>query len=263
MTMASNPLLALPAASLVKLRFALSEGALAYGVSDSSLRKAVPELSPDCTAHLVNLANNGWSAAQLAELVGSIGDAREMRIRETHLLDLVISGPEHQSIPTRDTAAVFRELIQGARQEIILASYAIYNGKELFLPLAERMGECADFKARLYLDIPRNRNDTTLADQLVAAYRQDFISKQWPSGPLPKLFHHKPSLESDWKLRASMHAKVIVVDRERAFVSSANFTKAAQTKNIEFGVVIDSPGLASRIADYFEGLRENGVFVEF
>lgn len=261
--MASNPLLTLPAATLDKLRFALAEGTLAYGINGSSLNKAVPDLSAACTFHLVNLANSGWSAAQLAELVESIGAAREMRTRETHLLDLVISGPEHPSIPTRDTAAVFRELIQGARLELMLASYAIYNGKDLFPPLAERMRECPDFKTTLYLDIPRGRNDTTLSDQLIATYRQDFVTKQWPSGPLPKLFYHKPSLETDWKLRASMHAKVIIADRERVFVSSANLTKAAHVKNIEVGTIIDSPDLAARLADYFEGLRNSGVFAEF
>jgi cardiolipin synthase len=261
--MESNPLLALPVAALDRLRFALAEGTLSYGISEGSLKKAVPELPATCASHLVNLAGNGWSAAQLGDLVQAISEARDMRIRETHLFDLVISGPEHQSVPTRDTAAVYRELVQGARREVILASFAIYNGKEIFLPLVERMEKCPDLRITLYLDIPRSRNDTTLPEQLVAAYRQDFVTKQWPSGALPKLFYHKPSLEADWKLRASMHAKVIVADRERAFVSSANLTKAAHSKNIEVGTLIESPNLASRLADYFEGLRDNGLFLEF
>lgn len=261
--MASNPLLALPVAALDRLRFALAEGTLTYGINESSLKKAVPELPADCVSHLVSLSGHGWSAAQMGELVEAIGQAREMRARETHLLDLVISGPEHSSVPTRDTAAVYRELVQGARQEIILASFAIYNGKEIFLPLVQRMQDCPNLKITLYLDIPRNRNDTTLSDQLVAAYRHDFVTRQWPSGQLPRLFHYKPSLESDWKLRASMHAKVIIADRERAFVSSANLTKAAHSKNIEVGTLIESPGLASRLADYFEGLRDTGLFLEF
>jgi phosphatidylserine/phosphatidylglycerophosphate/cardiolipin synthase-like enzyme len=67
----------------------------------------------------------------------------------------------------------------------------------------------------------------------------------------------------DWKLRSSMHAKVIVADRERVFVSSANLTKAAHSKNIEVGTLIESPALASRLVDYFEGLRANRVFAEF
>jgi phosphatidylserine/phosphatidylglycerophosphate/cardiolipin synthase-like enzyme len=261
--MASNPLLVLPAAALDKLRRVLSDGALSYGINESSLKKALPELSPECISYVTGLVSDGWKSGQLADLVEAIREAREIRIRESHLLDLVISGPEHQSVPTRDTSAVYRELVQSARQEIILASFAIYNGKEIFQPLVERMRECPELKTILYLDIPRSRNDTTLPDQLIASYRQDFVSKQWPSGPLPKLFYHKPSLEVDWRLRASMHAKVIITDRERAFVSSANLTRAAQSKNIEVGTVIESPSLASRLADYFEGLEKSGLFVAF
>jgi phosphatidylserine/phosphatidylglycerophosphate/cardiolipin synthase-like enzyme len=261
--MASNPLLALPDAALEKLRLTLAEGALLYGISGVSFNKAVPELPAACVSYLVNLAASGWNAPQLAELVESIRHARDSRTRETHLFDLVISGPEHPSVPTRDTAAVYRELVQGARREIILASFAIYNGKEIFQPLVDQRALYTDLNITFYLDIPRNRNDSTLSDQLIAAYRQDFLAKQWPSGPLPKLFYHRPSLEADWKLRASMHAKVIIADRERAFVSSANLTKAAQSKNIEVGTLIESTGLASRLADYFDGLTDTGVFAAF
>lgn len=261
--MASNPLLALPAAALDKLRQALAGGALSHGISESSLLKAVPGLPADCVGHLVELAATQWTPAQLGELVTAIKEARETRTREAHLFDLVISGPEHQAVPTRDTAAVYREVIQSASREILLASFAIYNGKEIFQPLVERMKEFPDLQISLYLDIPRTRNDTTLSEQLVAGYRQDFATRQWPGGPLPRLYYHRPSLDTDWKLRSSMHAKVIVADRERAFVSSANLTKAAHSKNIEVGTLIESPALASRLVDYFEGLRANRVFAEF
>ena len=261
--MASNPLLLLPVAALGRLRVALSDGGSSYCINGTTLKKALPDLPAACVAHLINLASAGWSAGQLSELVEAIREARETRIRDTHLLDLVISGPEHPLIPTRDTSAVYRELVRGARREVILASFAIYNGKEIFAPLVDRMRECPDLKAILYLDIPRIRNDTTLPDQLIATYRQDFVTKQWPSGPLPRLLYHKPSLDADWKLRASMHAKVVIADRERAFVSSANLTKAAQSKNIEVGTLIESTGLASRLADYFEGLEKLGRFAAF
>ncbi len=58
--------------------------------------------------------------------------------------------------------------------------------------------------------------------------------------------------------RASLHAKCIVVDRELAFVSSANFTEAAQLKNIEVGLLIRSRPLAAKLADHFEALAEAG-----
>ena len=56
-----------------------------------------------------------------------------------------------------------------------------------------------------------------------------------------------------------MHAKCLVVDRRTAFVTSANFTEAAQTRNIEAGMVVRSESFAARIANYFEGLYEAGL----
>src|SRR5690242_6053164 len=54
--------------------------------------------------------------------------------------------------------------------------------------------------------------------------------------------------------RASLHAKCVVVDEEQAFVSSANFTEAGQTKNIEVGVHLVSRQFAERVVQHFESL---------
>ena len=51
----------------------------------------------------------------------------------------------------------------------------------------------------------------------------------------------------------------MVVDSERALVSSANFTEAAQTKNIEVGVYMRSPPFARRLAEHFEALAASQV----
>lgn len=44
--------------------------------------------------------------------------------------------------------------------------------------------------------------------------------------------------------RSSLHAKCVVVNAEQVFVSSANFTKVGQERNIEVGLKIQSPQLA-------------------
>jgi phosphatidylserine/phosphatidylglycerophosphate/cardiolipin synthase-like enzyme len=48
------------------------------------------------------------------------------------------------------------------------------------------------------------------------------------------------------------------VDRSRALVTSANFTDAAQRKNVEVGVDLRYPPAAARLADYFLGLCSAG-----
>jgi phosphatidylserine/phosphatidylglycerophosphate/cardiolipin synthase-like enzyme len=55
-----------------------------------------------------------------------------------------------------------------------------------------------------------------------------------------------------------LHAKCVVVDERWAFVTSANFTEAAQERNIEAGVLLDHPKLAEALVARFQALREGG-----
>jgi len=58
----------------------------------------------------------------------------------------------------------------------------------------------------------------------------------------------------------SLHAKCIVVDAEHVFVSSANFTEAAQERNIEVGLLIQSRALGERVRRFFDALVDSGYF---
>ncbi|WP_414712591.1 phospholipase D-like domain-containing protein [Sphingobium sp.] len=49
-----------------------------------------------------------------------------------------------------------------------------------------------------------------------------------------------------------MHAKTFTVDRERLFIGSFNFDPRSVRLNTELGFIIESPTLASEVADAFE-----------
>jgi phosphatidylserine/phosphatidylglycerophosphate/cardiolipin synthase-like enzyme len=51
------------------------------------------------------------------------------------------------------------------------------------------------------------------------------------------------------------------VDRRVAFVTSANFTEAAQTRNIEAGALVRDDGFARRLAEHFEALADVRVLL--
>jgi phosphatidylserine/phosphatidylglycerophosphate/cardiolipin synthase-like enzyme len=59
--------------------------------------------------------------------------------------------------------------------------------------------------------------------------------------------------------RAVLHAKCVVVDRARAFVTSANLTEAAQYRNIECGVLVNDDVFSATLAGQFEGMRARGI----
>jgi phosphatidylserine/phosphatidylglycerophosphate/cardiolipin synthase-like enzyme len=73
------------------------------------------------------------------------------------------------------------------------------------------------------------------------------------------VFYDPRSLARDAAQRSSLHAKCVVIDRRVAFVSSANFTEAAQVRNIEVGALIESSHFAGRLVEHFEGLADAGL----
>jgi phosphatidylserine/phosphatidylglycerophosphate/cardiolipin synthase-like enzyme len=80
--------------------------------------------------------------------------------------------------------------------------------------------------------------------------------------PLPDVYYDPRSLDVDLERRACLHAKCVVVDRQHVFVSSANFTEAAQERNIEVGVLVRSPRLAEQLTNHFDSLLAAGFLRE-
>ncbi len=74
------------------------------------------------------------------------------------------------------------------------------------------------------------------------------------------MFYDPRSLDLEADKRACLHAKCVVVDGEAVFISSANFTEAAQERNIEMGLLVRSRWLAERVTRHFETLLHARLF---
>jgi phosphatidylserine/phosphatidylglycerophosphate/cardiolipin synthase-like enzyme len=121
--------------------------------------------------------------------------------------------------------------------------------------LADRMLEVPSLSVRLFLDIQRPHGDSTTSPELIRRFAARFRPSQWPKDrPMPDVYFDPRSLDPEVDKRACMHAKTVVVDSRYVFVSSANFTEAAQRRNIEVGVAFDSPPLAHHLSSFFDVL---------
>jgi phosphatidylserine/phosphatidylglycerophosphate/cardiolipin synthase-like enzyme len=58
---------------------------------------------------------------------------------------------------------------------------------------------------------------------------------------------------------ASLHAKCVVVDDERALITPANFTDRGQTRNIEAGLLVDGAAFAGELAGQWRHLVSEGL----
>jgi len=203
----------------------------------------------------------GMTPFHIALLVDTLAEAKATTREPSELIDLVLSGPDVPGIPTADTTGVMRSLIEEATSEVLLIGYAVHQGKRLFERLGAKMDERPELRACLYLDIARKQTDTSLSQEIVRRFAKDFKENHWPGKRLPELFYDPRSLSESRNKRSSLHAKCVVVDRRVALITSANFTEAAQERNIEAGVIVRYPLFVERLAGYFDGLKASGQLV--
>ncbi|HUA81860.1 MAG TPA: phospholipase D family protein [Dyella sp.] len=61
----------------------------------------------------------------------------------------------------------------------------------------------------------------------------------------------QPTTSAGKSSGVSLHAKTIVVDEREVFIGSLNMDQRSKLLNTEMGVIVDSPGLARAIGDFF------------
>lgn len=208
---------------------------------------------------LQSRVDRGYRAGQLADLLELLAEDRAQPGFSRDSVDLVWTGPEAGGVANRDTGVVVRELFYSATQSVMIAGYAVYQGQQIFLPLAQRMEELPHLRVRMYLDVRRPDGDTSSEAEIVRRFVARFKERDWPGNRLPEIYYDPRSTELDPFRRACLHAKCVVVDEAVAFVSSANFTEAAQLRNIEVGLLVRSPSLARHLVQRFEIMTANNI----
>lgn len=246
-------------AALRHLAAALKSGSLSIGISPTALSLLLGAEDPSLWHSFNSLREDGFLPSQIAVLCETILRARHRSDDLGKEIELIVSGPDTPGTPTGDTAATMHALISEAVEEVIVVGYAVHQGRRLFAPIAERMRAIPSLRVIFCLNIARSWGDTTRSEMLAARFRTDFVKKHWPWQEIPHLRYDPRALELAPAKRASLHAKVLLVDRSVAFVSSANFTEAGQERNIEVGLTVRHPSFAQRIGCYFDELYALGI----
>ena len=102
--------------------------------------------------------------------------------------------------------------------------------------------------ATRFLDIPSDAASAATADVVATRFIDRFFHDVWTFGvPKPDVYYDPRTVVRGppW---VSLHAKCVVVDDERAFITSANFTDRGQTRNIEAGVLVDDRAFSGELA---------------
>ncbi len=164
------------------------------------------------------------------------------KYRVTEKVELVITAPNSFKLKALKTSVVIQELINGAQKSITLTGYSI---SDYFCDLLDVLVEKS--RKGIYINL----------------YVNDFNSK---IEQLDKLGIYKGRYmniydynKGDDKM-AALHAKIIVVDGCKTFISSSNLSYHGLEGNVEMGVVIDSVRKAYNVEELFKQLRTQKVF---
>ncbi|MFL9458481.1 MULTISPECIES: DISARM system phospholipase D-like protein DrmC [Nostocales] len=170
----------------------------------------------------------------------------EQAAREELSVELVWTGPSLEGTRLRRTQQVLLQLIQDAKQELILVSFAVYKIPEIAKALVNAIERGISLK--IIAETPESGEGkipfgvgTTLGME-IARKAQLYI---WP--------RHKRLTDSEGRY-GSLHIKCVVCDRQHLFVSSANLTEYALTLNMEMGVLIHSEDLACQVVEHMNDL---------
>lgn len=174
-------------------------------------------------------------------------------------LDLVWTGPETKASIAKDTGLVVQRLFESAQRSVIVGGYT-FDRAEILRPLHQVMMS-RGVSATFFVDID-GATQPENAEKFATAGIDKFFRNVWTFGlPKPDVFYDpRTAIRGDipgfeW---ATLHAKCIVVDDERAFITSANFTDRGQTRNIEAGVLIEDKVFSEELAGHWRQLVSEG-----
>jgi phosphatidylserine/phosphatidylglycerophosphate/cardiolipin synthase-like enzyme len=247
-------------ANLVALGEALSHGRLSPPFTGVSLRRLIsPPLVDGLASELQQLVGEGMRAAHIGWMLLQLAEEREAVQDTADRIELVWTGPEVGPVASRDTAVVVRELFNRAKHSVLVAGFAVYKGRKVFDRLAANMAHNPDLKARMFLNVTRSHDDTRTEAEIVEEFRHRFIANHWTDVRIPDLYYDPRALSVEATPKAVLHAKCIVIDERWSFVTSANFTEAAQERNIEVGLLVEDTSLAKALTLQFTGLVRAGA----
>lgn len=168
-------------------------------------------------------------------------------------VDLLWTGPATSNMPMRRSDQGLYELINSAKDEILIVSFAVYRVPTIIESLQEASQR--GVMVRFILELAAasgNKITFDIADELKTSLPKAILL-YWPLA----------KRERDERARyGTLHAKCAITDRSVAFISSANLTEYAMELNMELGVLIQGGGLPKRIASHFDELIARRVLVE-
>lgn len=226
---------------------------------EAALRGAMRALQPDNRSLLLQFAA-AWER-QTPDLTGEqVALALEAAARQEQAIagraavELVWTGPTAPSAGLRSTEQVLLELISTAKESIYLATFAAYKVPSLVAAL-----QAAAARGVRIVFVIEDKDESAGKVSLNAF---PALSGMVSGSAKAYVWPLEQRSRNEKGQHGSLHAKFVVADSRRLFVSSANLTEFALTLNIELGVLLNGGEAPRQAEENLNELIRTGVLKE-
>jgi superfamily II DNA or RNA helicase len=170
--------------------------------------------------------------------------------RNSQSVELVWTGPDIESSPFRRTEQAILQVLDVAKKNITLVSFAVYRIPNVAMALvrAAKRG----VRLTVIVETPdriAGEGEYNTIKQLGQTVEDCSTVYYWPRVNRPVGDNNKVGI---------LHVKCAVADSEWLYLSSANLTHQAFTINMELGMLLRGGTMPSRVEQQFEGLIQSG-----
>lgn len=179
-----------------------------------------------------------------AYLTGLLDGYKQQQAR--YEIELVWSGPTTHAVPVRDTERVLIELIEAAREQLILMTYSARP----YAPVRDAIVAAAGRGVSVLVVVETLQGAGSAISGAEPASAFAGIAGlelwHWPAAARPEA-------------GAKQHAKLAIADRRMLLVTSANLTASGASRNIEAGLLVRGGTAPTRAADHIHSLRSTAI----
>lgn len=163
---------------------------------------------------------------------------------ESERTTLIATAPPMFDIKVKSTINTVGDLVNQAKRSILITGYS----------LSEYFSEAIDTIIR------KSQSGVFVKFFVNKMEDQQYIGKlRMYKGKFLRIYDY-PQNAND--VMAALHAKVILIDKQKTLVTSANLSYHGQEANIEMGALVESQVFAKQVEDFFTQLVFKKIFVE-
>jgi phosphatidylserine/phosphatidylglycerophosphate/cardiolipin synthase-like enzyme len=178
--------------------------------------------------------------------------AHSEKVHQDHQgVELVWTGPDAGVVPFRRTEQALLQVIDGAKERVLVVSYAVYKIPRICDALIRAASR--GVRIKIVVETP-DRLEGQHTYSTIQALGSQVATKSsvyfWPLENRAKDSNGKAGI---------LHVKCAVSDGRILFLTSANLTEYAFTLNMELGLLVSGGGLPEQIEQHFDRLIQMGM----